>query len=144
MQESRCAIKIHKKHLAITGSVLVVIFLLCGLFYEQLLKLFEQETTALLLLSPLSILSWLIFPGSALAAFLAGTICLLLEIAKPLKICLEKNVLICSALAFQLILWFIPANEIVPGIVFFEVYIGMLFLLCSPVFLSLIWRSRKR
>ncbi len=136
--------KIHKKHLAITGSVLVVIFLLCGLFYEQLLKLLEQEATAHLLLLPLGILSWLIFPGSAIAAFIAGTIFLLLEIAKPLKIGLEKNVLICSALAFQLILCIIPANEIVLGIVFFEVYFGMLFLLCSPVFFFLIWRSRKR
>ncbi len=135
--------KIHKKHLAISGSVLVFIFLLCALFYEQLLKLFEQESTAQLLLSPLAILSWLIFPGSAIAAFIAGTIFLLLEIAKPLKIGLEKNVLIYSALAFQLIL-LIPGNEILPGIVLLEIYIGMLYLSCFPVFLFLIWRSRKR
>ncbi|MBA3994522.1 MAG: hypothetical protein C0469_13420 [Cyanobacteria bacterium DS2.3.42] len=83
--------KIHKKHLAITGSVLFFIFLLCGLFYEQLLKLFEQESTAQLLRLPVGILSWLIFPGSAIAAFLAGTVFLLLEIAKPLKIGLEKK-----------------------------------------------------
>ncbi len=136
--------KIQKKHLAFTGSALAVIFLLCGLFYEQLLKLCEQETTAQLLLSPLAILSWLIFPGSAIGAFLAGAIFLSLLMAKPLKINLKKNELICTVLAFQLILFLLPGTEIKLCIVFFEVAIGMLCLWCLPVFLFLIWRDRKR